>query len=192
MSVKNFIKQNLALSAGIVLPVLLVILFMIASTVPKMLAEPPRHALVFSTKKYDNNPGAKFNVYYTVKEGKLQAQVAMADSKRPAKTDRLYIYEPGANIVRDITPAFEKAGTFPVPETKNALIDTANMSPDGYAFETWSRYGGSVFSLFGGSYRDRAPVLQKDGNRVQLPDDSRISFYNNPHFIGWVIREETK
>ena len=50
---KKFIRENLVLVMGVSLPVLLVILFFLTSVLPKSLAEPPQHDLLFSVPRYD-------------------------------------------------------------------------------------------------------------------------------------------
>ena len=53
MALKKFLKENLVLTMSIGLPVLLVILFFLTSVLPKSLAEPPQHDLLFSVLRYD-------------------------------------------------------------------------------------------------------------------------------------------
>ena len=43
MPLKNFIKENFVLVVGLALPVLLVVLFFVASVLPKSMAVPPQY-----------------------------------------------------------------------------------------------------------------------------------------------------
>ena len=50
-----FLKDNLALIAGICLPVLLVLFFWIAMAIPKMTVPDPQYDLVYTADHYDYN-----------------------------------------------------------------------------------------------------------------------------------------
>lgn len=189
MSVKNFIKQNLALSAGIALPILLIVLFFLASVVPKALTDPPQYELVFSGRTYSNNQPSDYVAAYTVANGVLQVKVTKAKDT-DYQRNRLYIYDPKTSVIRDITPPLDSAGTFAIKETAGSSIDTANIAPDGYAFESgYDHSGGMPMEIFGGGYRDGGLRLEKDGYRFKIPYDKRNSFYD-AGFIGWIVKKK--
>lgn len=191
MSVKNFIKENLALTAGIVLPVMLVIFFFAASVIPKSLADPPQYELVFSGRKYNNNQPSDHVASYAVTNGVLHVKVIKAQNP-DYQTNTLHIYDPKTNIIRDITPPLDRIGTFAIKETAGATLDTANIAPDGYEFESgYDGSGGLPMTVFGGGggYRDDGLRLQKNGYRFKIPYDKRNNYYS-AEFLGWIVKKK--
>ena len=73
MAEKNFFKDNFVLIVGLALPVLLMIGFMVASSLPPS-GEPPKYDLVFSTSDYRNNQQTPVAVNLVVKNGVVTAR----------------------------------------------------------------------------------------------------------------------
>ena len=47
MKIPEFARQNAALVAGISLPIVVVVFFLLATSVPRLLVDPPRHDFLF-------------------------------------------------------------------------------------------------------------------------------------------------
>ena len=76
MAFQKFVKDNLILLTGILLPILLIVLFMVASTLPRMLATPPQYDFLFTNSQHYNNLDAPVTITLKVdKNGKLAAIV---------------------------------------------------------------------------------------------------------------------
>jgi hypothetical protein len=72
---KSFFKENFVLVVGLALPVLLILGFMLASSLPQVLSDPPKYDLVFSTTDYPSNTNnIPVSVRLIVKDGVLTAQ----------------------------------------------------------------------------------------------------------------------
>src|SRR5690242_2735343 len=80
MGLGKFVKENLVLLAGIALPVVMMIGFLVASSLPQTLANPPQYDLVFFTDDYSSNSNGnlKTTVNLVVKNGTLVAQYVPA------------------------------------------------------------------------------------------------------------------
>jgi hypothetical protein len=198
MVFKRFIKDNFVLVVGLALPVLLMFGFMIASSLPNVITDPPKHDFVFSVASSVSNNlpiSLKLNVG---QDGVLKAQYI----RNPQQTyhynqwKKLYIYEAETQKVRELplpVPAdMEKiAGTREeiVGATEKLKLDTTLVSPDGYSlsYDGYSRSGliGDIF--LGGSYNSE-PRLRKGSSFIRLvPGDTRTPFYyGSIEFIGWV------
>jgi hypothetical protein len=202
MSGKNFFKENFVLIVGLTLPVLLMIGFMVASSLPQKMADPPKYDLVFSTTDYRNNSGGiPVTVQLVVKDGVLKAQYTRVVPP-PAgyysnNWKKLYVYEAKTQKVRELP--------FGLPEdmdkivgmreetvdaTKDMKLDTTLTSPDGYELSS-NRYGhhGLVNGIFWGwDGSSNETRIRKGSSSVPLSTgDSRTSFYyGSVEFVGWV------
>ena len=148
MPKKNFFKENFVLIVGLSLPVLLIVGFMVASSLPQVLSDPPKYDLVFSTTDYPPNANnIPISVRLVVKDGVLTAQYArtpVAPGNFPYNSwKKLYIYEAKTQKVRQLTfgfptdvDAITNTREETVEATKNMKLDTTLQSPDAQA--RWS------------------------------------------------------
>jgi hypothetical protein len=202
MPQNNFIKDNLVLIIGLTLPVLLMVGFMVASSVPQIVADPPKYDLVFAVTEYPSvSGGIPVNVRLVVKDGVLKAQYTK-NVPNPGYTNntwkKLYLYEAKSRTVKELPfgyPAdmekIEGTREDTVEATKGLKLDTTLQSPDGYELTTdaYSGHSGLMGDIFwgGGGYSNE-PILKKDKSRVKLSTaNGGTSFsYTSPEFIGWV------
>ena len=186
-----WMKQNPTLAAGIGLPLILVILFSIASAVPAMFVEAPKHDLLFYTHNYSNRIGA--DVTLSVVNGRLKSQYKQRADQYSNNTQNLYRYYAKTGQVKQITALPPDSGTdhlqeFTIPEVSDLKLDTNLTAPDGYTFKPYrSNSGGDIGSLFfGGSYRMNGPLISKDGRSIPLNPASNDYYGYNAQFLGWV------
>lgn len=71
----KWIKENLVLVSGILLPVLLVVGFFVLSNVTRVLADPPTYDFLLVGYRYDRQRPLDYQVAFEVKDGKLNGQV---------------------------------------------------------------------------------------------------------------------
>src|SRR3982751_2417606 len=75
MAIKKVLKDNFVLVVGLTLPVLLMVGFMVASNIPRSLANPPQYDLVFATPDYiQDGRSLPVAVRLVVRDGVLKAQ----------------------------------------------------------------------------------------------------------------------
>lgn len=206
MAIMQWIRNNLVLLSGIVLPVLLVISFMLLRGGPAVLSEPAAYDFLLVAWQQDSQESRDFLLSFEVRDGRLQGQVApRADKDAPPlrQRARLFRYSAATRSFTELTYDLPDAAelqdapvSFSIPQAAGLRLDKASRSPDGFVFE-FSGYrnrGGLLGELFGmgGSY-DGQYVLNRDGARFRLPSpDGNAGYYGQElQFLGWVIDEST-
>lgn len=201
MPKKNFFKENFVLIVGLSLPVLLIVGFMVASSLPQVLSDPPKYDLVFSTTEYPPNANnIAVSVRLVVKDGVLIAQYArtpVTPGNYPYNSwKKLYIYDAKTQKVRQLTFGFPtdvdtitNTREETVEATKNMKLDTTLQSPDGYqlSYDGYSHSGLLNEVFWGGSGYSRAPRLKKGPASVRLTtgDENTYFSYGAVEFVGW-------
>ena len=192
---KNFIKENLVLVIGLALPVLLIVLFFVATVIPKSMGTPPQYEMLFTTTKYDYQNKPEYVIDFNVKNQQLMANSKKNDEKNYNNATKILMaYDGKTETVREIT--FDAAkltdgAEMILEETKNLSIDTSVVAPDGYTLEG-SNYGsngnGLVGGLFGGGYRNTGYRLKKGAVGYKVPNLQPDYYYSQLQFIGWVAK----
>jgi len=195
MSLKTMLKDNLVLVVGLTLPMLLIVLFFLASVLPKSMSAPPQYPLLFTTIKYESHP-PDYLYDFMVKEHQLMVKVRKNDQKeRNYQSTRLMIYDARNENIREITfdPAktanASEGGEVVLEETRDMRIDTASIAPDGFVLEG-PNYGGNglLGGLFVGGYRNNNPYRLKKGSiGYKIPNTQADYYYGQLQFIGWVV-----
>lgn len=193
---KDFIKQNLVLVVGFTLPLLLVLVFLAATVIPKAFSTPPQYEMLFSTIRYDYQNPSEYTLDFAVKEHKLMVKAQKNDRKdRAYNTKSLMAYDGKTETVRQISidPAqfsgAAEGSSAILAETASMTIDAASMSPDGYVLEGPGYCcGGMVAGMFGG-YGNGGFRLKKGSVGYKIPDMQGNHYYNQLQFIGWVIKQ---
>lgn len=190
---KNWLKENLVLAIGLTLPLLLIVLFFLASVLPKSLGQPPQYEMLFTTAKYDYQHKTDYVLDFNVKNQQLFVKTSKSPDKDNFNSVKLMAYDGKTETVREIKIDESKlsVGTeILLEETKNLTIDTSPASPDGYALEGPS-YGGSglLGGLFGGGYNNGGFRLKKGGVAYKISNVQQDYYYNQLQFVGWVIKK---
>jgi len=204
MSLKDFIKENFVLTVGISLPVLLVVVFFVATVLPKSMAVPAQYEMLFSTTRYDYQNPPPYNVDFVVKNGALEARLTK-NNKAPVPNGvqnyywkKLMAYDGKTQSVREIPYNLSKLGDvadgseIALDEFKGMKIDSSTKAPDGYQFNVPDYYsGGQAPELFwGGGYRNNyGGRVTKGAVSFKIPNSGSNEYYYNGsiQFIGWVI-----
>ncbi|MDX1836534.1 hypothetical protein DIZ81_01060 [Legionella taurinensis] len=194
----EWVKHNLLLIIGLVLPVLLMVVFMLSTLIPTVVSNPPRYDMVFAIQDYSSSVAAPVNVNLVVKQGVLTAQYTKSPNVNAYGWKKLYLYEAKTQKVRELPFAFPSdSGTMqgmveqPVEATKGMKLDTTLESPDGYqlSYRGHSNSGGLFGQLlWGGSYNNQA-CLRKGSQCIKLMGNDNRGYYYPGYvqFIGWVI-----
>ncbi|MES2579246.1 MAG: hypothetical protein V4552_01770 [Pseudomonadota bacterium] len=192
---KNFIKENLVLVIGLSLPILLIVLFFLATVVPKSFGTPPQYELLFTTLKYEYENSPVYLVDFKVVNHQLVAKVKKNDDKsRNYNSKKLMAYNAKTETVREITIDLTKAAEAGdgneviLEETKGLKVDAAMVSPDGYQLEG-SNYSntGLVGGLFGGGNRNSGYRIKKGAVAYKVETTQPDYYYSDFKFVGWII-----
>jgi len=199
MAIKNFIKENFVLCLGLALPIVLVVLFLLSSTLPRHFATPPAYKLILADYNYSYHRGDDgYNVKLMVENGTLKMRLAPARDGHGSQSPHLLIYDGKRDSIQKIDIALPDAGVYtkpvilPVQEAADFKIDTTNKAPDGYAFlHSRGGGGGIVTGVFGGGYRHQRMYVKKGMASFKLPQiDGYYGYYGDDTFIGWVVDEK--
>ncbi|MES2206041.1 MAG: hypothetical protein V4525_04495 [Pseudomonadota bacterium] len=93
---QKFLKNNVVLVLGISLPLLLVIIFLLATTLPKFFVADPTYDFIFSDGKYGS-------AEFTVVNHKLHMRVASSRSTPEFSIPHLYRYRAATGTVQEVT-----------------------------------------------------------------------------------------
>jgi len=196
MQMKNFIKENLVLVIGLTLPILLIVLFFVASVIPKSMGTPPQYEMLFTINKYEYQKSPDYVIDFKVKDKKLMVSAKKTDEKNNSgNSTKLMAYDGKSETVREIALDVAKIGAAAsngeviLEETKDLTIDTSATAPDGYVLEA-PNYGsgGLLGGLFGGGYRNNGYRLKKGAVGYKIPNAQADYYYGQLQFIGWVVK----
>ena len=195
---KNFVKENLVLVVGLTLPLLLILLFFVATIIPKALGTPPQYEMLFTTTRYDYQNPPDFDINFSVKNQKLIVKARKVDQQQRMgyHTKLLMAYDGRTETVREISLDMAQFAKISdgnealLQETSGWIIDTSPVSPDGYKLDLPSyESGGLVGGIFGGGYRNNSYRLKKGSVGYRIPDTQGVYYYNQMQFVGWVIKK---
>lgn len=199
---KHFVKENLAIVAAIVLPLVLVGLFALSSLVMTNVVADPQHDFLVATNYYG---GSNEAFYFDVVQNRLRISYAF-----PVQVNGIYQNGNISRLWRVRVPAMtvEEIPLVPPPRSQNTAdgqrvpveipgvsdlqVLSQQPAPDGYVFQqSYDYYNSNLMrELFGtGSRGERAPAITKDGRVVPVRNlgGAPYSAYN-AHFIGWIAK----
>ena len=199
---KALLRDNLMIVVGVALPVVVVVLFALASVLPRLYVDRPAHDLLLALEggPYET-AGAPVRVELTVAEGRVRARAYRIDDaagrigRALMPIPRLFVYDATSSSVLEIPIDLpEDAATLadgaeiPLPELADIRLVTTLRAPDGYEFELGRDAGGLLADVFGAGRRGPTPRLRKNGAviAIDLPAVEPY-YYGNVRFLGWVL-----
>jgi len=199
----RWVRDNLVLVAGIVLPVLLVAGFLLVQGTPRLLGDPPTHDFLAAGIRYVPQQADDHRLSFEVRDQRLVLHATPVSDKNGPVAQQLHLFRYSAanNSFDEVVferPAGLETLDSPVSEvleeTRELRLDKSLRSPDGYLFEFagYRGRGGLLGELFGmGRRYDSQYVLSRDGAWFPLPapDGNRYYYGNDLSFLGWVVGE---
>jgi hypothetical protein len=202
-AVSAWFKNNVFLVAAISLPLLIILLFGLATVLPRWWVQDPAFDLLFQV-----NPGGQvqepFGVSFHATGVGVMATVAYDHDGRRLPRHRLYRFVSGDGETRELSftvPAPVKTRLrqsdadegyvteeVPVDSADFGLLD-ARIAPDGYQARAGRYRGSGLFGeLFGMRSRRNHFSIVKDGRviAVPVPDDNGYYYYNQAQVLGWI------
>ncbi len=203
----TWIKENLVLVSGILLPVLLVAGFFILNRLPGVLADPPTYDFLLVAFQNDYQSPPDYYLTFEVRDGKLSGRVSPTEENQQhfnRQNARIFLYRANSNefeeIVFDLPEGrdkLEKSVPINLAVTAHLPLDKRKQSPDGYQFEFlgYRGNGGLLGDIFGmGRRYESSYVLKKGSHYFNLPEltiDLNI-YQTDLQFMGWVLEEGPK
>lgn len=188
----HLIKKNPALAAGILLPVILVVLFSIADLLPRFMVKPPAYDLLFSMKSY--SAVGEYEYKFSVEDHHLKWQMRRLPGSKGngGYNYHVYWYEAASRTVHELPLETKKSigkswVTLPLEEVAEWEISPELTAPDGYRLHNdYKRTSDLGLLFFSGSQRS-AIHIAKDSRIVSIYPPKRARDINTPEFIGWVL-----
>ena len=192
---RSFLRQNPLIVASIALPLLVVVLFVLASTLPKLFTDAPRHDLVFVVPHYGTAGRVPASLDVVVDEGRVVAVVRNKHEQAMYPVPVVFRYEAADGDVSrldielpDDWSGIESGETFAVTGLDAVRIDTSVRAPDGYEFRDAAYRGGLIFEVFGVRGRRQGISVVKNGavHRIPVPGTGD-RWYGQAIFLGWAV-----
>ena len=79
---------------------LLVLVFWIATAIPKMTVADPQYDLIYTAEYYDYNAPVRGTVQLEVREGRLRATYHSVEGQNYRSAPRLYVFDVGSGSTR--------------------------------------------------------------------------------------------
>jgi len=198
---KAFLKENIAIVAAIVLPLILVILFMASTTFTAMTVDDPQHDFLLASEYYRGDQSA---LRFDVVQGKL-----VTTYRYPVKDDNRYRHNRTPRLWRvhvkdmsieeiaiklpDERPDDEDILSIElnVPDLTGLELVNRQPGPDGYVFDHYSkRYRGNLMTeLFSYDSYHTGAAISKNGRSIPIKGQRKNQYRYNTEFIGWIINE---
>ena len=197
MSIAKSLRENAALVAGIILPVIVVILFLLSSWIPRMLVDPPQYDFLYvQDANYYGSASPWRHEVSLDPRGHLLVKAFSAKPNEYTPGARLFRFEHEDGNVREIalpTPessqGAESGIVVDVPEFSNVFIDSSRVSPDGYSLVDNTRSSRGLFGLFYSS-NSRPLAVSKNGAVFEAaPDNPMAIGWYGARLIGWILPE---
>lgn len=191
---KSFLRENLMILVSISLPLLVVLLFALASVLPGLHATPPAYDLLIMQQGRILAAEFPVRIKLSVQDERLTATVSGAKRSSYGNNPRIYRYDHESGEIREIEiPLPDNIGELPegseiaVPELAGLKLSNSLRAPDGYEFRGYRRGGGLMTELFGGNRYHHDVAIAKNGAilRLKIPDSEE--WYGGTHFLAWVI-----
>ena len=192
---KSFIRDNLLIVVSIALPLVVIILFALASTIPSLFATPPEYDLLLSLHDRATSNSSQIRYNFVIRDGQLKASVYEIEKTAYQGNPRLFLYQHSSGALKEISfqiPAdigdLTDSTEVAVPEFIGRELSATLLSPDGYEFRGRRSGGGLMTELFGGR-RNRSDVsIAKNGAVVRVRLPSSEYWYSNVKFVAWVVK----
>jgi hypothetical protein len=202
---RQFIKNNLAIVAAIALPLILIVVFALSTSVVSHIVADPQYDFLIATNYYGGaNEAFFFDVVQNTLKISYSYPVSVRGGYQNGNISRLWRVRAPAMTVEEISLVPPARGNDD-PDGKRVPIDIPGVSglhlvssqpaPDGYVFqESYDYYNSNLmvelFSGSGGRNRPTSAVV-KGGRAVPVKYLGSNS-YNayNTHFIGWVVKNQ--
>jgi len=185
------LRENPMIAASILLPLVIVVFFLLATAIPKWLVDPPAHSFLFIVPDHSYST-PEIDVRYDVIDSRLRVRVFKTDVSY-RNTPRLYLFDSDKQVTREITidlpvnkDSFEDGDEIVVSEFGGRRISTERTAPDGYeVYGPGYRNDNLITALFGGNRRRNFSVV-KSGAVFEIPHPGYNSYYYNVTFLGWL------
>lgn len=193
----RFVRDNAFLVAAVLLPVVVIAFFLLATAIPRWTVPPPGYDLIVkSYKPYSGDYRLKVSYDLDVRNGHLLLTVRPLATEQYQNKPVLFLIDHKTQDARELpltlrdTPPEAPETTVLDPVPGRLLLDGAK-APDGYTLESRPYHsGGLLGDLFGMHSYQAGMVLLNRGRLIPValpePFDSQV------YFVAWVSNEGSR
>ncbi|MEO8482769.1 MAG: hypothetical protein ABI634_11200 [Acidobacteriota bacterium] len=188
-------RASAFLIAAVVLPLLVVAVFLVASAVPRWTVAPPQYDLLLRADSSYSPARSQTFVNVVVRDGHVVADVQPLQPNTDPRQPALFLFDHrtlSVTAVRLELPSRlddgEASRTIPIAQLAQRRVLDAASAPDGYAFDTrYQRGPGLVGDIFGMNRYGSRVAIAKGGRVVpmSIPEPDRYSIQP----VGWLAAE---
>ena len=191
---KAVFQKNPFIVVSIVLPIVLVVLFSMATFLPRLYTDPPSHDLLLAHESWSTSKGSPVDIDFTVVNDQVIARIYRPEESDRRGIPRGFLYDHRNSEIREIViPIPDDINELPdgaelaIPELVGLKVNPALKAPDGYEFHGDKSGAGLIVELFGGNQNQTDITIAKDGSitRIRLPASNSPD--SEARFLGWVI-----
>lgn len=194
----GFLARHGPVIAGVALPIVVVVAFVVARMVPRALVDDPRYDLLFAVASEVPIQPRQASCEIGAHEGRLRARWTALEQPAYAQVQRVYRLHPATGVLTELTvpepplEGFEGTRDLYFEGFEDVRLDTSPRAPDGYEFENGYSSGSGLFGeLFGGRSRGPRSSIKKSGRVIELPQTSP-NVYGYAVFLGWAVPVEER
>lgn len=189
--------DRMFLIAAVLLPLVVVALFLLATAIPRWTVPLPAYDLILRTTRAYDRSRPHVAVDVSVKDGRVEGAARLLPADSYADTPVLFLYDHSTQAVREIAvtlpdppPDGAAARTFAIDVAPGRRVVSLDRAPDGYAIASReSRGPGIIGDIFGMNHYEAGVMLINRGRTVPVrlppPYDTTYGVYP----VGWVMNE---
>ena len=186
----QLIRKNPMLAAGILLPVVVVVFFVLATAIPRLLVEPPQYDFLIQSMQ-NPSTGLPIQISIAVEDERVRARIYKTEANYRS-IPKLFLVDIESRTVREIAlklpddlDSIENGAYIDIPDLASRVVSSSRTAPDGYEVRGPGYRGGDFFPFFRGG-RAYSFTLHKDGAVVDIPQTDGTYYYYNASFVGWL------
>lgn len=192
----RFLRENAFLVAAVLLPCLVVLFFLLSSTIPRWIVPPPAYDLLLRGSAYDQ-AGPRVAVEIGVRDGRVEATVRPAAPNTYPSRPTLWLFDHQTLSARQIP--IELPETIADADAPKTIVVAAlagrrvldqTRAPDGYEVRT--RAGGSpglIGDLFGMRRYDLGLSIVNRGRVIPITLATTYEYPGSAMVLGWLAGE---
>lgn len=188
-----FLKDNIAIVAAIVLPLVLAAVFAASTLVTTVSVEDPKNDFLVATDYYPGSAKFEFIVnndkITTVYHPDGKDANGYNTTRNMPKLWRVHVPDMKVEQISLSEPANKREGDVDVAALKNLKVQNIQPGPDGYTYQSYYRYDNNFMSeIFSVNHGGRDSIaLEKDGRFVRVKVPQQNDWGYNGQFIGWIV-----
>jgi len=197
----RFVRENAFLLAAVLLPLVVIGFFLVATAIPRWIVPPPAYDLLLRTTGSYDQAAPRVAVDFVVRDERVEARVRALPAAAGAypQIPKLFLFDHKTMNVSEVPvdlPAIrseaDPVATVAVTALAGRRVLAQTKAPDGYALDT---PGYSSPGLFGGLFG-----MGSHGERISLVNKGRVIAiaFPSPQYgysvsaVGWLTNEGSR